>query len=147
MNYHPHQTIDQSYVFDKCPTFSIHCEQNQTSFRMKIGTQLCTYVFQAKIKLKYDTSVQVQQQKQTSLLGQSPGNLWTCFKFANFFLSRTPGDSWVVLALQSGIYLSVWPTNTRLCIFFVAMYLYHSFVYWFESLNVSLIHPSKYWSK
>ena len=21
MNYHPPQTIDQSYVFDKCPTF------------------------------------------------------------------------------------------------------------------------------
>ena len=32
MNYHPPQTIDQSYAFDKCPTFSIHCEQNQTCF-------------------------------------------------------------------------------------------------------------------
>jgi len=38
-------------------------------------------------------SVQVQQQKQTSLLGQSPENLWTCFKFANFLLSRTPASS------------------------------------------------------
>jgi len=53
MNYHPHQTIDQSYVFDKCPTFSIHCEQNQTSFWMKIGTQLCTYVcFSSQTQVK-----------------------------------------------------------------------------------------------